>query len=271
VKEDYTYTGEICCCGMRSGFGFCSFKNGNFYRGQWKKDQMDGYGVLTTKTEVYQGEFKNDLPDGFIECKTPKDITLTTMKNGSFVEGEVLIKNKEKKYVIETTITKVFFETINQTLSCFGTINDYQGNLYEGELHDFKPFGWGTQISKGKFVYKGQQDKGFTGYGELFLPDTSKYFGFFKNSKKHGIILNFNVKEERIIFAKYLGDSKNGATLNVYKNGIKVEIWHDGYRVKLLENFELAKKYIQSCYPEHEWIINLDYMALIKFYEKLKL
>lgn len=260
----YTYIGEICNK-KRHGFGYCIFKNSDYlsYTGQWKDDKMDGFGKLKRVNENYEGEFKNNEPNGYIEQETPKAITRGVMKGYKFIEGVLIIKKKDK-YVIEADI-----KYIGENIMGFGVINDFSGNLYEGELQNFGPYGWGIHQKKDKYIYKGQQDKGFNGYGEVYCADGSKYFGFFKNNKKHGVVINFNVKEERISFAKYSDDSKNGATLNVHKNGLKVEIWHNGYRVKLIENFDLAKKYINSCYPEHEWIFNLDYMNMINYFGKL--
>ena len=262
-NDNFNYYGEIVN-NRRSGFGFCMFKNNEYYIGQWKNNKMIGLGKLRLKNgETYEGEFENNEPNGYIEHETEKAITIGIMKGFKFVEGEIICK-KKNKYTIEARISY-----IGENIFAVGTINDYAGNLYEGEMLNLNPNGWGIQRKKDKFVYKGQQDKGFNGYGEVYCVDGSKYFGFFKNNKKHGIVINFNVKEERISFAKYLEDSKNGATLNVHKNGLKVEIWHNGYRVKLIENFDLAKKYINSCYPEHEWILKLDYMKMINYFGKL--
>ncbi len=263
VNTYYTYVGEILK-GKRHGFGSCKYKTGDYYTGQWNNDKVEGYGRLLNKSsEVYTGEFNNGQPCGFIEHETPKAITFGEMRDWKFI-GEVVCKKKDK-YVIEASVS---YDQKNQ-MTAFGVIDDLQGNLYEGEMMNYSPCGWGIQVKKNKFTYKGQQDKGFNGYGEVYCVDGTKYFGFFKNNKKHGIVINFNVKEGRISFAKYLADSKNGATLNIYKSGLKVEIWHDGYRVKLIENFELAKQYIKSCYPEHEWILTLEYMSLISFFGKL--
>jgi len=263
LNNNYCYTGEITN-GKRNGFGYCTFKNHEYYSGQWKNDKMEGFGRLKLSNgEIYSGEFLNNQPNGYIEQETSKAITKGLMKGFKFTEGEIIVKKRDK-YTIEASI-----KYSGENIIGFGIINDFAGNLYEGEMLNFGPFGWGIQQKKDKFIYKGQQDRGFNGYGEVYCVDGSKYFGFFKNNKKHGVVVNFNVKEERISFAKYSEDSKNGATLNVHKNGLKVEIWHNGYRVKLIENFDLAKKYINTCYPEHEWILNLDYMNMINYFGKL--
>jgi hypothetical protein len=263
-NEYYSYVGEMIGKN-RHGFGYCTYRNGDYYSGQWKNDKMEGLGRLSLKiNEIYEGEFKNDIPDGFIRHINVKGTTQGYMKNFKF--SNEIIMEKKGKYTIKASV-----EWTEEKMHSIGVIDDYAGNLYEGEMINFCPCGWGIQVKKGKFIYKGQLDKVFDGYGEVYCSDGSKYFGFFKNNKKHGVVLSFNTKEEKVSIAKYLEDTKNGAILNIHKTGIKVEIWHDGYRVKLIENYDLAKKYIISCYPEYEWLIKLDFMKMISYFDKLKI
>ena len=49
--------------GLRSGEGTFYFIDGRAYRGQWKNDEKNGYGV-EEGVHYYEGQWKNGLKDG---------------------------------------------------------------------------------------------------------------------------------------------------------------------------------------------------------------
>jgi len=57
--NDHVYFGELDAKGRRHGLGRCHFSNGDIYKGNWKKDDMDGRGCYSWKDtrNVYLGHW----------------------------------------------------------------------------------------------------------------------------------------------------------------------------------------------------------------------
>ena len=59
------YHGEVQG-GKKDGQGYCVYKNGDRYEGNWKNDKKEGKGTyyFTQKGDIYKGYFLNDYPNG---------------------------------------------------------------------------------------------------------------------------------------------------------------------------------------------------------------
>lgn len=85
-------------CNQKEGFGIMSYPSGNVYTGEWKQDKKDGNGRMVWKTQksesvhqIYQGEWKDGLPDGtgcYYWLKfTDKDEKVTLYARRNFYKG----------------------------------------------------------------------------------------------------------------------------------------------------------------------------------------
>lgn len=60
-------------------------RDGDFYEGDWKDDQANGYGIYSSPDGTqYEGEWKNDLQHGFGKEKWPDGTSYV----GFFEKGE---------------------------------------------------------------------------------------------------------------------------------------------------------------------------------------
>jgi len=77
--NNHIYIGELDEKGRRHGLGRCHFSNGDVYKGNWKKDDMDGKGCYSWKdsSNVYLGHW------------------LETNRNGN---GVYAMNNKSKNF-----------------------------------------------------------------------------------------------------------------------------------------------------------------------------
>ena len=74
-----------------SGIGSFFMEDGRRYLGMWKNNKMHGYGYIYWPNEnVYKGEFKEDKKEGFGICKIKKKIFMGMWKDNK-LDGIVLI------------------------------------------------------------------------------------------------------------------------------------------------------------------------------------
>jgi len=77
IKEEYI--GETNDQGQRDGKGRYLFRNGNWYDGEWKCDEMHGYGVWICLNGVkYEGQFKEGKPREIRRSENGKRTRLLT-------------------------------------------------------------------------------------------------------------------------------------------------------------------------------------------------
>lgn len=199
--------------------GKIEYLNGMEYEGEFRHNEYNGEGMLTSPDErVYKGSFL----DGQFHGKGVLKINENEIKDGLFRNGElyhgkhayiasdgkyiVIIKNGKKKK---------------------GKVEYKNGNIYEGHMKDLKPHGLGiftlgknkpvkVEFENGKFKQvlakyecdveyrdvntkrkitsescKGgvviKKDKFIPhGFGEVAYNNKEKYIGEFKNGKRHG-------------------------------------------------------------------------------------
>ncbi|KAL7464894.1 hypothetical protein ACHAXS_005220 [Conticribra weissflogii] len=73
------FVGDLDNDGHRHGYGIYRSKNGNFYRGEWKKGKKDGFGIAFYGANVYMGHWKNNMRHGHGVMK---------IENGDVFEGD---------------------------------------------------------------------------------------------------------------------------------------------------------------------------------------
>ena len=256
------YIGEVNERNLKDGLGVSYHKNGDKYIGQFKDGKKNGIGkFILVNGEVFQGEFKNDTLEGYLEHIGKNGIKQGYAKKYQFISGAIEI-NKGNNY---STIEGIF-DVANDNLGMGKMINNKKRLSYSGEMSSFISNGLGSSIVKDKFTYQGNHVNGkFTGYGEVFNPDGSKFFGFFNNNLRNGYSLAI-CKDGRMSFGKYINDIKTGPFIVSTKGVQRLELWNNGFKSKLIEKMDSAKTYIKNYYPEYDWINKVNFKNISDIY-----
>lgn len=268
--EDYIYKGYIVNS-LKSGFGICYYRNGDVYIGQWLNDVKHGYGRLTIKDrdEIIQGELINDQFEGYCEKLIPTknysikgyylkgnfiDYVIVHSENYGY-EGEAMPPRRTSS--IKPTLGKLFSTKVAKRCF-FGEILDYS-----------KEYGYGILI-KNHNIYIGESKNGlFQNYIEMFQPEYGYFFGFLNKGKKHGISFSIS-KDSKAIFGFYNNDIKQGPFIhfsnssNLNKSSVKMEMYHLGFKSKVVEKLDASKKYLNLFYPEFADIFKIKYIEILE-------
>jgi hypothetical protein len=257
-SKNSKYIGEVNNNNKKHGIGVCYYSNGDKYIGQFKDGKKEGIGkYVLSNGEVLQGEFSEDHQKGFLE-HIGKFGTKKGIANKCVFESGVKELN-HNNFIIEGD-----FDLMKQN-SGIGKINKKR-ITYTGEIRNFESNGFGQSVVKDRYSYQGEHLYGrFNGYGEVFYPDNSKFFGFFRNCFRNGYSLTI-YKDGKVSFGKYLNDFKSGPFIVSSKGVMRVEIWNNGFKSKLIEKFETAKNYIKNYYPEFDWINKINLKLICEIY-----
>jgi hypothetical protein len=251
IKTDkYKYIGEVSEGEMRDGFGICYYSKGEIYIGQWRNGKKHGFGkTIFPNGHIFQGEICNNYYEGFVEMNVP----------GKFsIQGFVL----DNKFLEEVIIKRggITIEgVINNQSFCVCKIIYSEDHYFIGEVDGTLSNGVGISVFKKNFIYSGffRDNKSF-GYGEIIYSDGSRYYGYFEENKRHGVGFHFT-KDGKMTFGYYFNDIKDGAFITINKSSFKLEVYHLGFRAKIVEKVETCKKYLLLNYPEFSHILKINY------------
>lgn len=277
----YTYQGKIEL-GLRSGFGICKSYNGEIYIGIFRRDKRHGIGKLTTKHgSSYEGEFRNGRPEGYIVYTTSTGIIHKgIMKNYVFLsQSNLEIINRDQH--IEITLDKDFetspnYGEPNQKISGIGVLSMNGKKVYEGEINDYQMSGYGILMKDGNVFQGFRMEKTFNGYCEIFYKDGTKFCGFLKNNKKHGLGC-FMSRDNVVNICNYNDNFRHGASITrkiplswkqkeTAQNEIYIfEDYHYGFRGKKIDSKNDIELYVANVYPEYLQYVNIDYSALTMY------
>ena len=165
---------------MYNGKGLINYTFGNYYSGHFVNNKKEGNGKLSFDNNFYEGEFKDDKKNG----------------KGIF---KIYNKNSSKTYIIYDGIF------INDILIGYCKITYKNGDIYEGNIENYKKEGFGIYI-----CYKTK----------------NKYEGNWKNDLKDGNILITNENNETF--------------KTIWKKGKQINIKR--YKIDFEEDKELIKK-----------------------------
>ena len=217
--------------------GLHIFKNRDFYEGEFKNDEINGYGryfYALNYGEQYFGDFKNGKfhGDGMYYYANG-DFYFGDFKNGRF-HGDGMkytYKNKSSEYgvwknnVCKKTIICIAEEKIstnykkrNQYIHKYigqlkdgkyhgqGTFFWASGNRYEGEFKDGKRHGRGTFYWANGDRYEGEfKDGKYNGRGTYYFANGNRYEGEWKDDKCNGQGTDYFASGDR-----YEGEFKDG-------------------------------------------------------------
>jgi hypothetical protein len=173
------YLGPITV-GKADGEGTLLFKNGVWYKGQWKDNMFNGTGMLRFPSgEVYQGEFKDHMMHGQGTFTWP---------TGEKYSGEFRMNRRDGKGVF-TWPGGVVYEGdfAEDQAHGQGVIRWPNGERYEGQMTNGQATGQGSYYFPSGEWYRGEvQNLTFSGVGVYHWPDGSYFVGQFQNDRLYG-------------------------------------------------------------------------------------
>jgi len=179
-----------------------------------------------------------------------------------FQNGELILSKPEQ------TIEGIFDLKSHFCLAKY--VNNTKKSVYEGEMVNYISNGWGITNVKDNYIYKGMHANGhFSGYGEVYNPDGSRIFGFFKKSIRNGISLAL-CKDGKITFGKYVDDYRDGPFFVSQKGSMRIELWNHGYKSKLIEKLDAGRAYFKGFYPEYIWLQKFDLKKVVDLFLEVK-
>ena len=122
------YHGDITSDHKRHGYGIMCFKNGHCYKGEYKNDKRNGYGVYTFGedcNEKYEGNFIENKRDGFGVYRYSDGTSYSGSWRKNLKQGSGVLA-----YPDGVIIKGIFFEGIIS----FGELEFPNGSKYIGEI-----------------------------------------------------------------------------------------------------------------------------------------
>ena len=185
----------------REGDGTFTWKDGTTYTGMWRKDYINGKGVITAEnSEPLEGDFKD----------------------GILYTGSFQATNETVEYDIELSLgnivnSQLLFEDgslytgslLGDNLSGKGKYTSSNGTIYDGEIQNGK-------LVNGKLIYTGENVHGTIEYKNGYISfldvewTNGDVFKSFKGNVQTGKIADGNVTIEYLNGDRYEGEIKNG-------------------------------------------------------------
>ena len=158
---------------------------------------------------------------------------------------EIIIKKGD--YIIESIIPFTIFKILTSN----------HNNKFYGDNT------YGVYVDENSIISGQISNMKINGYGEIYFKDGLKIIGYFKYNKKNGICFIYT-KDGALVYGNYQDNLKNGAFITINKSNYKVELYHYGFRTKIIEKIETSKKYLSLNYPELTYILKIDYKKIIE-------
>lgn len=196
--DNSIYSGQVDKQGQKSGVGVLVISESEVYEGNFKENQIKGFGRLFSKDLIYIGTWEGEV------LESPAEIM--NMKENYFYEGEVLEKKPHGRGQKKKTDEWV-----------------YTGEFKNGYMQGIGEMVWETlEEYKGNFQLNRQEGK-----GEFRWPDGSFYEGDWEKSKMHGKGTYF-YKDEYVYNGEFINGLKQGFGICKWSNGKSFE----GYWMK---------------------------------------
>lgn len=132
------YQGRIDENFVRNETGTLKFANGDFYDGDWKKNERDGKGKCTfSNRDIYDGDWKDDKIEG---------VGIMSYSNGDVYSGDWLHGVREGKGVMTYAAGHVYRyegDWVDGEPNGIGEMTYRNGNCHQGEFSQGKPCGEG--------------------------------------------------------------------------------------------------------------------------------
>jgi len=235
---------------MREGYGKLEYENGDILQGVLSNNEFVGYCefIKSNRSVIMKGEYEINKFLDYVIVQT----------DSKYFEGEVISNNNNN----------------NKTIS-IGRLYSVKkpSRVFYGEVSNYKEeCGYGIFLLKNSVIYYGHmKNKTFHNYIEMYNAEGGSFFGFLKNGIKEGLSFSFS-KDMRVCFGKYIDDLKNGPFVHfsnshsLPKSSVRMEIYHLGFKSKIVDKMETSKKYLSLYYPEFCSIFNVNYSQIIEKY-----
>ena len=201
------YEGELTEDNIREGYGWCKSADNYIYKGEYKNNKRNGYGILLRidgekEIKEYEGYWKDDQMHGKGEqnlhfgCffigewdngKRQKGEIITNSKGGFKKENKINYKCIIIIKIILGVIIFIIIIRYTDTRAFYKANTLDNGDKYEGKMSNgnFERHGLYTWNDGSK--YNGKWKNGIRdGYGVLTYSNGDKYEGEWKNNKKEG-------------------------------------------------------------------------------------
>ena len=167
------------------GLGVTLFSDGTKYMGQWHDGMQHGQGTfIFTSGEKMTGEWKENAEWNITKYDINEKII------AKYADGVLLIDNKKEGVL--------FFRQEFGSMEWFEAGDEEQDYIYEGEIENDKPNGWGTFTYPSGSIYEGEFKEGkFHGQGTFTSIEGKKGVGEFKENKPWNVT-EFD-KDDKII------------------------------------------------------------------------
>ena len=184
------YEGGWNINGEKEGFGIFIYNNKQVYKGFWKENNFDEYGLLFNNAyNYYIGQIENGIAKGKGELLINNKVKYISDFDNNLPNGKGEIKYLDEEINYKGDI-------INGNKNGFGILEFKDGTKYEGEFKEDKYNGKGKIIYADGSEYEGNFNNNLKeGNGVYKWGDGKIYEGEFKNNIKNGkgkLIFNKN-------------------------------------------------------------------------------
>jgi len=202
------------------------FKNGNYYIGGIVNYRANFFGVFyKTNNDIFKGFWKNEKADGFGLYKSPEYSLMGIWKNNLLNGFGINLINK-KKYIYEGDFR-------HGKKNGFGIFFINEGK-YEGEFREDKIEGIGGFHFKDGRVYNGEWlDNQMHGNGIMIWKNGKKYEGEFRNNRKNGFGI-FNA-ENKVYIANWTDSKMHGEVIVQEKGNFNKYLFQNGRKKNITE------------------------------------
>ena len=202
-----------------SGFGQILYSNGKRFIGSFLNGERHGIGMLEVGTKVYKGEYQNGKRTGFGQFQAGEQ----ELRRGEFKDGahhgygEVELKDKSNVY------KGMFIDGKPEGLGSETTPYDlYLGNFKAGRKN-----GIGSQTLKDGMKYSGSFNMGTkNGFGIQKSPDGYVYIGEFSGGQWEGLGRLSNDKENFVYTGEFSKGEFHGFGKMQTKTNLYIGTWN---------------------------------------------
>ena len=246
------FIGERDSNGLKKGFCIEKREDGTVFKGIYKQDYLEGYGIQIKDIGVFKGEFEENRTSGF---------GIYNMKNGVTYTGEWMDEMLfGVGYEIWKDNSSYEGEYNNGVKNGFGTYYVNNNVIYCGEWNNNNMDGFGIyNYPDGKNYIGEWKNNKMNGYGEYHMNEGKKYFGFFKNDKREGFGIYYYPKDDFYI-GFWKEGKQNGFGKNIYNGTIRYCFWKLGKKEKTYsseeEFFEDFDEKEKKCKKFFKWDID---------------
>lgn len=252
VDDGVRYVG-IQIDGKIDGDGEAVYKNGEVYKGEFKKGLRDGSGKLYSSSGeiLYDGNWKDNVKEGSgseycgalggryegeYRAGEREGDGIFYFKDGSRYEGkwESGVRNGMGVFIGAdgTASAQVWLqdEFVTNYLRDADTWIDTDGNVYTGKKKDGEIEGYGRIAYSDGSIYLGELSGGVKeGEGIYYYEGGSRYEGEWKDGKREGTGVLCFEKDGGIYYGEFSDDTMNGTGSYYVPSGFRYEgEWKDG-------------------------------------------